>query len=344
MADGHDAADQQRPGPAQDRHEPQLLGHGHRAPTRPAPTAAPRRGSPSYTIYDSVNGGPWQKWTTITTAAATATATFTGQSNTIYSFYSTATDAAGNTQAYKPSVEASTVPARPHAADRVGRALRARSASDGLFTLNLTGTDPGGSVLTYFEVFAEVGAGGFAQVGPAIPAGAANSSGAYQATATFLSPAAYGVSNSYKFYAIGIDAAGQQGSSATAPTTSFTNLAFAQPSAVQVAGLTVQDGAAERSYVRYLTINFNEADAGTLNSIVSSLGNSSADITLTQNNLNDNGTPVAVTLKSGMMTVIGNTIQVDFGADRARRQSQYRRRPTATTRSTSRFRAARRRR
>ncbi len=266
-------------------------------------------GIASFTIYDSVNGGAWQKWTTITAVNSSATATFTGQSSTTYTFYSTATDAAGNAQAYKPSIEASTY--LPDLTPPTASVSSTSTyASDGLFTLSLTGTDPGGSVLTYFEVFAEVGAGGFAQVGPAIPAGVASSSGVYQATATFLSPASFGVSNSYKFYAIGIDAAGQQGSSATAPITGFTNVAFQQPSSLQVEGLTVEDGAAERSYIRYLTINFNEADAG----VLQAMAGSSSDVTLTQNNLNDNGTPTAVSLQPGMMTVSGNTIQIDFGA------------------------------
>ena len=53
--------------------------------------------------------------------SASATATFTGLSNTTYAFYTTATDAAGNAQAYKPVDRSLDLPARPHAAGHLGR-------------------------------------------------------------------------------------------------------------------------------------------------------------------------------------------------------------------------------
>jgi len=52
-------------------------------------------GIASYDIYSSANGGPWTLWTNV--PANNATATFTGQSNTTYAFYSIAHDLAGNT-------------------------------------------------------------------------------------------------------------------------------------------------------------------------------------------------------------------------------------------------------
>jgi hypothetical protein len=58
-----------------------------------APTASPA-GITTFNIYVSANGGPWSLWTIV--PASNPTATFTGQSNTSYAFYSIAHDQAGD--------------------------------------------------------------------------------------------------------------------------------------------------------------------------------------------------------------------------------------------------------
>ncbi|MHB1558088.1 MAG: RHS repeat-associated core domain-containing protein, partial [Isosphaeraceae bacterium] len=271
-------------------------------------------GIADFTLDYSTNGnsGPWIQWksplppSSTTGGISSATFTFVGHSNTVYSFYSTATDVAGNTQKSQPIIEAQTY--LPDLTPPTASISSVSADANGRFTISVTGADQGGSVLTYFEVFAETGAGGFTQVGPAIPAGPADSSGKSTATTTFLSSAKYGVSNSYQFYAIAFDAGGQRGSSATAPIASLDNKTFTQPSALGVSGLTVEDGAVERSYIRYLTINFNEADPTDLQNMVNG-----TDITLTQNNLNNNGSSTAVTLTPSMMTVAAGSVTIDFG-------------------------------
>jgi hypothetical protein len=139
----------------------------------------------SYNIYSSTNGAAWSLWTTV--PASNPTANFTGQSNTTYAFYSTATDNAGNTQAYKPEIEASTylpdlIPPVTVVDSTNGTNPSTVNTATGTFTLNLTGSDPGGGVVTYFEVYVSVDSGPYTLVGPAIPAGPANSSGNVQAT------------------------------------------------------------------------------------------------------------------------------------------------------------------
>ena len=79
-----------------------------------AADGGPASGIASFTIYVSTNGGPWQIWTTVAPTSishgrASATATFTGQDHMRYAFYSIATDAVGNAQAYHPSIETITV-------------------------------------------------------------------------------------------------------------------------------------------------------------------------------------------------------------------------------------------
>ena len=58
-----------------------------------------------FTIYASDSGGPFIPWLSNTTAAS---GTFTGSVGHTYSFYSIATDLAGNVEAAKSSAEAST--------------------------------------------------------------------------------------------------------------------------------------------------------------------------------------------------------------------------------------------
>ncbi len=70
---------------------------------------------------------------------------------------------------------------------------------------------------------------------------------------------------------------------------------YNEPSAsnLAVSSLTVENGAAERSFIRYLDVNFNDATDSVLESIVNSVNNPTtnnpAELTLTQNNLTDSG-------------------------------------------------------
>jgi hypothetical protein len=63
-------------------------------------------GIASYTIYVSDNGGAFTVWQSSVTATS---ATYTGQLNHTYSFYSVATDGAGNMQAAKTVADTSTI-------------------------------------------------------------------------------------------------------------------------------------------------------------------------------------------------------------------------------------------
>ena len=103
---------------------------------------SPASGVKSYDIYSSTNGGAWTLWTTV--PASNPTANFTGQSNTTYAFYSTATDNAGNTEAYKPQIEASTylpdlTPPVTSVDGTTGTNPSTVNTATGTFTLNLTG-------------------------------------------------------------------------------------------------------------------------------------------------------------------------------------------------------------
>ncbi len=275
----------------------------------------------AFAVYVSTNGGAWTLWQKLTPASGTpdtATATFTGKSDTVYAFYSVATDNAGNAGAYKPSVEASVdLPSLNTPVTQV--ASSSTYNGDGTFTLNLTGTDVGGNGLAYFEVYVAIGAGTPVPIGPAIPAGVANGLGTYRATTTYVMPASeYGPSNTYKFYSLGIDATGLEEPMHSMYDDSFSE-SYREPAASKLAisSITVEDGAADRSYIRYLDVNFNDATSSVLQSIVNSVNNPTAsqpaELTLTQYNLSGSAAVGTVSLK-GLVEVIDNAIEIDFGA------------------------------
>ena len=255
-------------------------------------------------------------------AASNPTANFTGQSNTTYSFYSTATDNAGNTQAYNPQGEATTflpdlIPPVTTVDGTTGANPSTVCTATGTFTLNLTGTDPGGGILTYFEVYVSVDSGPYTLVGPAIPAGPANSAGIVQATIPYQGITG-GAQHTYAFYSIGLDSGGHpQAAPATANLTLTET--FAAPSNLQTTALIVEDGAVERSYIRYLQVDFNESDSqsgGELTQIVNSLKTASPEIQLYQYDLNDDASSkTAMSLSGVTVSVIDHAIELDFGAN-----------------------------
>jgi RHS repeat-associated protein len=285
------------------------------------PAGSPTVDITSFAVYVSTNGGAWTLWQTLTPSTGTpntASANFTGTSNTVYAFYSVATDNAGNTQADKPSVEASTD--LPNLNTPVTQVTASSTYNgDGTFTLSLSGTDAEGSGLAYFEVYVAIGAGTPVLIGPAIPAGVANSSGTYHATTTYVMPSGdYGPSYSYGFSSVGIDVAGIEEPTHAMYDVRF-NESYSEPSAANLAvsSLTVENGAAERSYIRYLDVNFNDATNSTLQAIVNSVNDPTdygpAELTLTQYGLNGSGTATPISLQ-GLLDVIDNAIEVDFGA------------------------------
>ncbi len=289
-----------------------------------AADGGPASGVATYTIYDSTDGGPWSVWTTV--PASSPTATFIGQSNTSYSFYSIATDLAGNIENKSPRIEASTylpdlTPPVTAVNATTGTNPSTVNNTTGTFILDLTGNDPGGAALTYFEVFVSVDGGTYQEVGPyAIPAGFADSHGNYHSSIAYQG-LTDGQSHNYAFYSIGLDAAGNLQMAPTGPNVTFANQVFslAQPGQLQVSSFTVEHGSPSRSFIRYLDLGFNESDAqgdGELTTIVNSVGTASPDITIYKYDLNGDAsskTPVALSSPT-MLSVIDHAIEINFGA------------------------------
>jgi hypothetical protein len=193
------------------------------------------------------------------------------------------------------------------------------NTATGTFTLNLTGSDPGGGLLTYFEVFVSVDGGSYQEVGPyAIPAGAAGTNGAYYSTVTYQG-LTDGQPHSYSFYSIGLDSAGNLQGAPSSPNVTFSNETFAVPTQLAVTSFTVEHDSPSRSFVRYLDIGFNESDsqsAGELTAIINSLTTSAPDIQIYKYDLaGDASSKSAVALsRPTILDVIDHAIEIDFGA------------------------------
>ncbi|HEV3311560.1 MAG TPA: dockerin type I domain-containing protein, partial [Chloroflexota bacterium] len=285
-------------------------------------SAGPAAGIATFDIYAATNGGAWALWTTV--PASSPSAIFTGQSDTTYSFYSIAHDKAGNTETRKPLIEASTylpdlTPPVTSVNGTKGTNPSTVNASTGTFTLNLTGTDSGGSGLAYFEVYVSIDSGPYTLVnGAAIPAGLTDSSGNVHAPILYQG-LTDGASHTYAFYSIGIDNAGNTQSAPANPNLTLNEkFTSATPSQLQVTSLVVENGAVERSYIRYLDIALNESDSqsgGELTEIVQSVGTATPDITLYKYDLNGTtASKTAVSLSGVSVSVIDHAIELDFGA------------------------------
>ena len=249
---------------------------------------------------------------------------YPGQSNTTYAFYSTATDQAGNTQVNSPRIEASTyvrdfTPPVTTVDSLTGANPTIMNTMTGTFTLELTGTDGGGSGLAYFQVFASEDGRPYTEIGPyAVPAGAPNADGTYTSSVTFQG-ITDGQHHSYSFYSVGLDNASNLQTAPASPNLIVASQVFSEPSQLLVTGLTVDHGSPSRSFVRYLDLPFNESDTqsgGELTAIVNSITGSSPDIQIFKYDLNDDvSTRTPVPLSSAtILTVIDHAIEIDFGA------------------------------
>ncbi len=198
----------------------------------------PPSGLASYAIYVSVNGGSWSLWKTI--PASNPTAAYTGQSDTTYAFYSIATDNAGNVEIRQPVIEASTylpdlTPPVTSVDGTAGPNPSTINTSTGTFTLNVTGSDPGGGILTYFEVFASVDGSAYTMINAAaIPAGPPSSQGITCATIPYQG-LTDGNSHTYGFYSIGFDSAGHVQPPPSAPSLTLSEIFATGPSSPRMA-------------------------------------------------------------------------------------------------------------
>ncbi len=124
--------------------------------------------------------------------------------------------------------------------------------------------------------------------------------------------------HTYRFYTVGTDGNGNiEAAPSDLNQDVIVTQTFASPPALAITNFDVQKGASQRSYIRYLDITFNE-DGAALEALIDSLKDedpSNDRIHLTRRDLTGSAaSQTDVTLTAGMITLVGQTIQIDFGA------------------------------
>ena len=259
-----------------------------------------------FEIYASVQGGPWQWWTNVSPDRPVAD--YTAESNQSIAFYSIAVDESGNTEAKRPFVEAGTyVPD----VDAPVTQVNTVDTTDATLEVAFSGTDSGGSSLSFFDVFVSVDNAGPVKIG-SYNAGLPDGSGVFHGSAIYQA-IADGAQHVYRFYSVGVDGEGNTEIVPTDPNDVKKTATFSAPAALQVAAFDVQQNAVQRSFVRYVDVTFNQ-DAG-LAAMIASLNDdddSNDRIRLLRFGLNGAGSGQSVNL-AGHLAAVDNVMAFDFG-------------------------------
>ncbi len=194
-------------------------------------------GIATYSVFVSTNGGVF---TAFQTNTAQTSATFTGTSGNTYSFYSVATDRAGNVQAKPGTAQASTtIDSVPPTSSVTVLPSTETSTS---FTVSWSGSDTGGSGIASYSVFVSTNGGAFS----------ASQTNTTQTSATFTGS----TGNTYGFYSIATDKAGNvQPTPAQAQTSTTINTTTKLPTS-SVAALPQYESS------KSFTVNWSGTDAG----------------------------------------------------------------------------------
>ncbi len=311
---------------------------------------APASGVSSVDLYVSDNNGPFSLYQTLNVAPAasgTVTFTFVGQDRNLYAFHSIALDAAGNTEIKSNSaIEASTsVPDLhppvthilasgpsyswgPFPASEFS-SLAPSSYSNGVFTLNWAGADPdqntgapAGSI-ALVNVYVEVDGGAPVLIAQ-LTGGTANGNGVYSGSITY-NALADGLSHTYSFYSVGVDDQQlKQYAPQGGPAAADVAFTATYTAAFAVQNLVVEKNIAERSFIQYLDLNFNQtaATSPALQSLAAGLAgtspNSFVELEWYGENLTASSGPQgSVNLfnkgTTASVSLTGNDLSINFG-------------------------------
>ncbi len=316
------------------------------------PSGSVAAGIASVDLYVSVNGGAFTLAQTLSTdptaVSGVADFTFTGSDRNTYYFHSIAHSDLGAIESKSSTlIEATTyVPdlnppvthvltASPAYAwspfpASIFSGLTASSHSNGVFTLDWAGADPdqpAGGTITSLSIYEEIdGSSTATLVGTVTPGSPTAVS--YQGTTYYVysgsmtcPPLGDGQAHNYSFYSLGTDDLQMQQAVPSAADLTFTGITYTTPLS---AALTVEKGIQERSYVRYLDVDFNQtlSSSSALQQLNTGLAGSSpskyVELRWYGENLTSSSTSQgSVNLFAGStatLTLSGSTLSIDFGA------------------------------
>jgi ELWxxDGT repeat protein len=218
------------------------------------PVGEPVSGVASYDVYIAVDHGGWTLFANDLPATQTQV-NFAAQSDRRYWFRAVATDGAGNEEVDSGLSETNTKTSDFDAPVTQVKSTLVDAAS-GIVTLQLEGTDSGGSGLKEFEVFVSTD-GGVAQQIASSPVTATGVVGGVSNETITYQGLRDGVSHAYRFFTVGIDNAGNQEAAPAAPNDVVLTETFTAPASLDAVGIDVQKGQTQRSFVQFVDILFN---------------------------------------------------------------------------------------
>ena len=261
-------------------------------------------------IYVAIGKNEFAYWTTV--PASNPTATFHAQSNQTIWFASAAIDNAGNREVFDFIPDAHTFVGDFDAPVTQANAVSSDD-STGLITIDFSGQDVGGSGLKTFSIYVKIDGGG-AELVATVPAGVPDLNGDVFGSANYQG-ITDGQEHSYTFFTTGTDSRGNVEAAPLGSNDDQTIVrTFNQTVDPEVTSIDVQNGANQRSYVRYVDITFNTDDPAVLSQLI--LQNR---IRLERFGIDTSipipGTGAIVDLSSVSLFAMGNRIRLDFGAD-----------------------------
>jgi parallel beta-helix repeat protein len=260
-------------------------------------------------IYVSEDGAPLQLWTTLPPEASQFI--FHAESNHNYGFLSIASDWAGNRETKNGKLEASIYVPDLNAPESQVVAVDSISAT---FNIDMSGSDTGTSGLRDFQVFVQVDSGP-SHLLAIVPAGAANTSEVYHATASYQA-IADGNIHIYRFYTVGTDHAGNlEAAPASALSDVVVSAAFPVPGNLELTDFDVQQGALQRSFIRYLNLSFNTTSG--VSDVMQSLDDVDPNndrIQLKRYELDGTGAGEKISLAGTLsFSSVDHVMEIDFG-------------------------------
>ena len=227
------------------------------------PVGSPVSGVKEFDLFVAVDKGLYSKFATV--PVSNPTSVFTVASNHTYFFRSIARDNAGNVES-KPANYADAFTRVADLDKPITQVNTETHNANGLFTLNVSGSEIGGSQLAVFNLYVSINGGTPLAIG-AVSAGTATAAGVYSATAIYQAPAD-GQTRSYRFFSRGRDSSGNLEDVPTSGDVTVSNIAFAPPVSLRAFGIDVQGGAKQRSYITNVDLLFNDT-----NGLAAMLGN-----------------------------------------------------------------------
>ena len=262
-------------------------------------------GIAEYRIFVAVNSGAFALWTTL--PAGSPTTVYTAQSNNKYWFRSIAVDNAGNIESKPPGADTWTIVGD---FDKPETAATGASATDaGLITITAAGRDIGGSALQTIRFYVSIDGGAAQLIGSVSPT--ATTGGNYTASLQWQG-LVDGVTHTYAFYTVGVDAKQNTEDAPATPDVTLTRR-FDPPPSLTATGIDVQLGALQRSYIRYLDLQFSVSTgvAALLTSGSVRLEKFSIDAATVADIAVGTGTAVSL----GTSALSGSRVRFDFGVN-----------------------------